>query len=496
MEVAMMGGVDFGLGWVGERTGIEGIAMTTEVEGEPWRLTSRGGDGDVMLYLSPIGQWQRRWRVVMEVAMMGGADFGLGSRLGSRFRIDASLNPDLWLFPIGREVDGNTTTAAVAAHTAEAGQGGAHFVNPLEYMEEDNNYMNYVDTMLPVQTGRNRARAFPLETRIQATMKEWPDASTNNNPIPFESIRQTLFNSYDSKTVFVGMVEGADNDWYDSIAHDAQMMEQMEDPGINAIASPLQLPRSQAPDQEPTAKEPNLKLSISKIWGLHPSELDPDGPGPSTRAQSRVAPLADDEVAKFDCGICLETLPIFDLFHGMSCTHKFCVVCMEKYIKGRTRAGEVPIPCPDPSCMEEGNDTILNPEDCKKSIDFDVFCAWTNLLTENAIPPNQRVYCPNRECGIMLEMVESTCTNKTPSKVPCPVCNHLMCASCRMDWSSDGSGQHDCTEGPDAELMKQLAAQHQWKKCPRCRYYVERTTGCDVMTCRILVTDMYQMVDK
>nr|CAB3457139.1 unnamed protein product [Digitaria exilis] len=315
-------------------------------------------------------------------------------------------------------------------------------------------------------------------------MKEWPDASTNNNPIPFESIRQTLFNSYDSKTVFVGMVEGADNDWYDSIAHDAQMMEQMEDPGINAIASPLQLPRSQAPDQEPTAKEPNLKLSISKIWGLHPSELDPDGPGPSTRAQSRVAPLADDEVAKFDCGICLETLPIFDLFHGMSCTHKFCVVCMEKYIKGRTRAGEVPIPCPDPSCMEEGNDTILNPEDCKKSIDFDVFCAWTNLLTENAIPPNQRVYCPNRECGIMLEMVESTCTNKTPSKVPCPVCNHLMCASCRMDWSSDGSGQHDCTEGPDAELMKQLAAQHQWKKCPRCRYYVERTTGCDVMTCR------------
>jgi len=74
-----------------------------------------------------------------------------------------------------------------------------------------------------------------------------------------------------------------------------------------------------------------------------------------------VPPLADDEVAKFDCGICLETLPILDLFHGMQCDHKFCAQCMATYIEGRIRDGGVSILCPSCKIVVErimGCDTM------------------------------------------------------------------------------------------------------------------------------------------
>uniref|UniRef100_K3ZRU4 RBR-type E3 ubiquitin transferase n=1 Tax=Setaria italica TaxID=4555 RepID=K3ZRU4_SETIT len=357
----------------------------------------------------------------------------------------------------------------------------------------------------PTSSNNDHLRAVPWETRTQAPALLRPTSSNND---PLNSTRQALLTSADSRAVFAGMVEGDDNGWYDSIVRDAQRMEEMEgmegmdltkgmegmdmeDPGLDGISSPLlQLSKSEALAKEepnnhhPSTKEdiPELSLQdISKIWGLHPSEFGPGEPGPSTR-QPRVAPLTDDEVAKFTCGICLETLPIFDLFHGMPCPHKFCARCMDTYIEGRTRAGEVPIPCPDPACKEEGNGGgVLHPEDCKKSIDFAVFCSWSDQLTENAIPPSLRIYCPNRECRIMLE---STCTNKTPSKASCPACNSIMCKACGLYWSIDSSDQHDCAEGAEAMLVKKLASERKWKQCPRCRMLVEKNMGCDVMTCR------------
>jgi hypothetical protein len=56
--------------------------------------------------------------------------------------------------------------------------------------------------------------------------------------------------------------------------------------------------------------------------------------------------------------------------------------------------------------------------------------------------------------------------------------------ACGLYWSTDGSSQHDCAEGAEAMLKKKLASEHQWKQCPRCKMLVEKSMGCDVMTCR------------
>jgi hypothetical protein len=290
------------------------------------------------------------------------------------------------------------------------------------------------------------------------------------------SARQAVLGdgSSSSQVVLAGMEEEEhNNSWYESISREAQRMEQMEEePGGLYEVSYFQ---TQPPSHQ---QEPTEGLGFLAF-----EDLDVDEPGPSTVRPARVPPLADDELPKFTCGICTETLPILDLFHGMQCEHRFCVECMAMYIEGRIHAGEVPIPCPDPACRELGGEDsrlVLHPEECKKSIDFAAFGSWGDRLTESAIPRNRRAYCPNRQCGVMLEATGG----KTPVMAFCPVCSHPMCATCGMDWSKDDSGQHDCTEGPSAALVKKLAEERRWKQCPKCKMLVEKIYGCNVMRCR------------
>ena len=303
------------------------------------------------------------------------------------------------------------------------------------------------------------------------------------------SARQAMLADAAYSPVFLAGIEEEEhgNSWYDSLLREAQAMEAIDEPGLHDQVPffQQQFPRFDEEPREEPGYSPPMRLRV-----VDPCDLDLDEAGPSTTTQrrQRVLPLAHDEVSKFDCGICMETIPILDLFHGMQCQHRFCVECMGTYIEGRINGGEVPIPCPDPACPEAyGEDiAVLHPEVCKKSIDFAAFSSWGDRLTERAIPPNLRAYCPNLQCGMLLEATGG----KTLAKAFCPACSHPMCATCGFDWShddADGSSQHDCDEGPNAELVKKLAEERRWKQCPRCKMLVERTFGCDFMKCRYYI---------
>jgi hypothetical protein len=304
-----------------------------------------------------------------------------------------------------------------------------------------------------------------------------------NNDGPVSTKRRALLADADSAMIFAGMEEGDNNGWYESIVvpDDDEEPEQVEMQGLNESLQ-LCLPRSEPCNPAATVAEGH-EFSLQDFcqkWGVTPSDVNPDEPGPSTRAP-KVPPLADDEVATFDCGICMDTLPVFDLFHGLPCKHKFCAPCMTTYVEGRIRSTELPIPCPDPACgrAEGGGRGVLHPEKCKKAIDYGAFVDWGARLTESALPADRRAYCPNRRCGVLLE------TSSGPAaKAHCPACGEALCATCGMEWSSDGTGEHDCAKGPGAALVRKLAQDRRWKQCPRCKMYVERIDGCNRMTCR------------
>uniref|UniRef100_A0ACD5Y993 Uncharacterized protein n=1 Tax=Avena sativa TaxID=4498 RepID=A0ACD5Y993_AVESA len=316
-----------------------------------------------------------------------------------------------------------------------------------------------------------------------------PTVVVSANDDPVSTKRRALLADADSAIMFAGLEEGNNNSWYESmvVPEDDEKPEQVEMQDLDeSLQQCLQRSEPYKPAVTTVAQGPD-EFSIQDFcqrWGVTPSDIEPDEPGPSTRAP-KVRPLADHEVPTFDCGICIETLPVFDLFHGLPCNHKFCASCMTTYVEGRIRSSELPIPCPDPACgrdNEGGGRGVLHPEMCKKAIDYGAFGDWGARLTESALPPNRRAYCPNRQCGALLE----TSGEVEPVRAPCPACGHALCATCGMEWNSDGAGlgAHDCTKGPDAALVRQLAHDRQWKQCPSCKMFVERIDGCNRMTCR------------
>ncbi|KAL5201825.1 hypothetical protein ABZP36_036179 [Zizania latifolia] len=314
----------------------------------------------------------------------------------------------------------------------------------------------------------------------------------------FSSLRRVILADSDTPAVFAAMEEGPDNAWYECIIRDAAILDQMEDPEIHGS-----IPQDLTPSSEtPAVVEPESEAAsaageggefslpnVCKEWGLLPSDLDPEDAGPSDKKRPRVAPLADGDLPVFECGICFETLPILDLFHGLQCGHRFCLECMTTYIEGKVRERDVPIHCPEPECRYE-KDGVLHPEHCKKAIDFAAFGDWGLRLAEGAISPNRRAYCPNRQCGIVLE----TTGEEKPAQAPCPACNLLLCASCGMEWTTgDGEGrEHDCAKSLANVLIMKLADERRWKQCPSCRMMVERIAGCRVMHCRCHMVFCYQ----
>ena len=74
----------------------------------------------------------------------------------------------------------------------------------------------------------------------------------------------------------------------------------------------------------------------------------------------------------------------------------------------------------------------------------------------------------------------------------CPNCRRLFCAQCRVVWHAG----IDCSEfqrlskderGTEDIMLMELAKQKSWRRCPRCKFYVEKTDGCLHITCRLAI---------
>ncbi|VFQ94267.1 unnamed protein product [Cuscuta campestris] len=108
------------------------------------------------------------------------------------------------------------------------------------------------------------------------------------------------------------------------------------------------------------------------------------------------------------------------------------------------------------------------------------------------IQASEKFYCPFKDCSALLvdekaEIEESEC----------PECRRLFCAKCQVPWHSEIS----CSDFQELNLnerqrediqMMNLAQGKEWKRCPNCRIFVERISGCGFMSCRCGCTFCYR----
>ncbi|CAN6204472.1 unnamed protein product [Urochloa humidicola] len=201
-------------------------------------------------------------------------------------------------------------------------------------------------------------------------------------------------------------------------------------------------------------------------------DLGQGSPGPNAMASY-----------EFYCTICMETVHVRELFPISGCTHLFCISCVSQYIAAKVEDNVLSIGCPDPGCKYGA----LDPEACRYVIPPQLFQRWGAALCDSAVG-SFKLYCPFNNCSALL-VDERGHGEAAITNAECPHCRRMFCAQCKVPW-------HDgitCAEfrrlGKDERarndrLLRKVARESRWQRCPKCKMYVERTEGCVYIVCR------------
>jgi E3 ubiquitin-protein ligase RNF144 len=192
----------------------------------------------------------------------------------------------------------------------------------------------------------------------------------------------------------------------------------------------------------------------------------------------------------FFCPICMETVQIKDGFNITPCDHIFCINCVIHYITVKTEENADSIPCPTPDCET----TSVDPTTFQHLLPKDMFDRWCLGLIESALGM-KKFYCPFKNCSaLLIHEGDETITNSE-----CPHCNRMFCAKCNVSWHGDMSCEEfeklgDDEKGREDIMLKNLAKDKRWQRCPKCRMYVEKIDGCMFMKCRFDLLPLFLIV--
>ncbi|KAG5846669.1 probable E3 ubiquitin-protein ligase RNF217 [Anguilla rostrata] len=178
------------------------------------------------------------------------------------------------------------------------------------------------------------------------------------------------------------------------------------------------------------------------------------------------------------CRICLEDKNIKPLH---CCKKAVCEECLKRYISSQVRAGKADIVCPITECsghLEEN--TIVSHLASEEVAKYRYFLELGRI--DSSTKP-----CP--QCSLFTSL--KTRSLQTPSKteqkykVQCAQCQFVWCFKCHSPWH-EGLKCRDYRRGD--KLLRHWASviehgQRNAQKCPRCRIHIQRTEGCDHMTC-------------
>lgn len=188
------------------------------------------------------------------------------------------------------------------------------------------------------------------------------------------------------------------------------------------------------------------------------------------------------------CMICMDEKPSSDIFRGTTnCVHSYCTDCTVRYVATKIKENAARIKCPDVECTH-----LIEPYTCRDLIPKDVFDRWEKILCESLISSWDKFYCPFKDCSAM--MVNDEGGNANVTQTECPSCHRLFCVKCKVTWHAGiecdefqrfGNTKKKSSDDEDA-LLIQMAKNKQWRRCPSCKFYVDKVEGCQHINCRFV----------
>ncbi|CAK9146282.1 unnamed protein product [Ilex paraguariensis] len=180
------------------------------------------------------------------------------------------------------------------------------------------------------------------------------------------------------------------------------------------------------------------------------------------------------------CEICAERKESDDMFRIDKCSHSFCTDCISKHVVCKIQDNIKTVNCPGFDCK-----SVLELDNCRSMIPNDALVRWDEVICESLILASQKFYCPFKDCSGLLV----NDTDEVIRESECPICRRLFCAQCYVPWHSgieceEYQRLNEDERGREDLLMRELAREKNWMRCPYCKFYVEKTEGCLHMVCR------------
>lgn len=179
------------------------------------------------------------------------------------------------------------------------------------------------------------------------------------------------------------------------------------------------------------------------------------------------------------CSICTNNKLANEMFAAGDCSHSFCVNCVTKYVTRKIVQENVSvIKCPDIACK-----AIVKPKFWREIVPKQVL----DQLEKNTVSLGSiKLHCPYKDCSALL--VDDGSEDVIDSE--CPNCGRLFCARCNVSWH-EGLECKDFQRlgrlndrGKGDVMLMGIAKNKKWRKCPKCKCYVEKGEGCFQLTCR------------
>ena len=153
------------------------------------------------------------------------------------------------------------------------------------------------------------------------------------------------------------------------------------------------------------------------------------------------------------------------------CGHACCRNCIALYISSAIHSRFVPVNCV--TCRQPISLSILSQF---REFDDLLLASFKRYISSN---PTKFENCPTPDCP-QVYRIGST----TETAVQCSECLAEICTSCKVIWH-EGMSYAETREAKDPdnvrnkELMRDLGIH----ACPRCKTNIEKTYGCNHMTC-------------
>ncbi|XP_061315981.1 E3 ubiquitin-protein ligase RNF217 isoform X1 [Pezoporus flaviventris] len=179
------------------------------------------------------------------------------------------------------------------------------------------------------------------------------------------------------------------------------------------------------------------------------------------------------------CRVCLEEKPIKPL---SCCKKAVCEDCLRRYLSSQVQLGQADIKCPITECSEHLDETTVLynlPHD--DIIKYKYFLELGRIDSSTKPCPQCKHFTTFRRRG----HIPTPAKLENKYKIQCPSCQFVWCFKCHSPWH-EGVNCKEYKKGD--KLLRHWAneiehGQRNAQKCPKCKIHIQRTEGCDHMTC-------------